>query len=466
MILCLFRAGASPRLAAVAALTLSATGFCAIGAPVTASPSLAAAEAAPKFTVTSPATKVAARTDRRPVAGGVYDPHVNRTFISWAGRYQDSYVQAYDHAAGTWSAPRRIIDGRRDTHNYPTMLQTDDGHLLLFVGMHNVELVMARSPRPHSIEGTWTTRVIPQGAAASYPMPVRAANGDIFVFYRETSRSLDRRFPVDTRPLLYVQSTDDGRTWRSSKQITGYPYALGSTTRKDNLNEVYMGQLRYSPPQAARPERIDMVWTIAGGGPGRHAHAAILANVFYASFSPASRRFSSASGKDLGTQIDDTDQERHAKVMTTALEPPFVNFVQLVGVNDGRPFVLWHTHRGQTAADDYVSVWTGRVWQTTKVGTGMRLREMEPLAPGSAATWRVYTTRDQQPDITTYLVDPGRAWTKETVIPTPREAQRIELVDGFRDPARILATGASSSRDVTVADGDIHVIGISGAGSP
>jgi hypothetical protein len=48
------------------------------------------------------------------------------------------------------------------------------------------------------------------------------------------------------------------------------------------------------------------------------------------------------------------------------------------------------------------------------------------------------------------------------VIETPREAQRIELIEGFRDPARILATGSSSSRDVTVADGDIHVIGITG----
>jgi hypothetical protein len=37
--------------------------------------------------------------------------------------------------------------------------------------------------------------------------------------------------------------------------------------------------------------------------------------------------------------------------------------------------------------------------------------------------------------------------------------QRIEVIDGYRDPARILATGASSAREVAVADGDIYVAG-------
>lgn len=34
-----------------------------------------------------------------------------------------------------------------------------------------------------------------------------------------------------------------------------------------------------------------------------------------------------------------------------------------------------------------------------------------------------------------------------------------QVIAGFRDPARILATGASSARDVSVADGDIYVAG-------
>jgi hypothetical protein len=36
------------------------------------------------------------------------------------------------------------------------------------------------------------------------------------------------------------------------------------------------------------------------------------------------------------------------------------------------------------------------------------------------------------------------------------------VIGGFRDPARILATGNSSAREVTVADGDIYVAGHQG----
>jgi hypothetical protein len=366
-------------------------------------------------------------------------------------------VQAYDHAKGTWSAKKKIIGGRADTHNYPTMVQAADGHILLFVGMHNVELVMARSPQPHSIDGLWTTTVIPQGRTASYPMPFKATNGDLFVFFRETTRVIDKTAFVDDRPLVWVRSTDHGKTWTSSKTHTGFPYTLGSRHRPDNLNETYMGQLRHSPARPGREERVDMVWTIAGGGPGRHAHGAILAHVFYASFSPKTLHYYSVTGQDLGTQLNNTDQEQHAKVATTQLKPPFVNFVQLVGVNGDKPFVLWHTHRGQEPVDDYLSTWTGASWQTKKIGSGMRLREMEPLGAG---TWRVYTTLHEQPDITTYLVNEGQDWIMESVIPTPREAQRIELITGFKDPARVLATGNSSDRDVSVADGDIQVIGL------
>ena len=148
--------------------------------------------AAPGFTVLTAAKKVAARSDRRPVAGGVCDPVAGRTFLSWAGRNEDTYVQSYDHATGAFSAPLLVLSGRGDTHNYPTMVQAADGHLLIFVGMHNVELVMARSARPHAIDGAWTVRTIPEGRAASYPMPFRATNGDLFVFFRETTHRIGR----------------------------------------------------------------------------------------------------------------------------------------------------------------------------------------------------------------------------------------------------------------------------------
>ena len=59
---------------------------------------------------------------------------------------EDNYIQAYDHRTGTWSAPVRVGDGGSDSHNYPTLVQANDGHLLVFRSLHNTELRVARSP--------------------------------------------------------------------------------------------------------------------------------------------------------------------------------------------------------------------------------------------------------------------------------------------------------------------------------
>ena len=70
---------------------LQAGGLLAGGAVVAgALPGLASATPEPRFALMTPATAMAARTDRRPVAGGVYDPTAGATFISWGGQNEDS----------------------------------------------------------------------------------------------------------------------------------------------------------------------------------------------------------------------------------------------------------------------------------------------------------------------------------------------------------------------------------------
>jgi hypothetical protein len=368
-------------------------------------------------------------------------------------------VQAYDHTTGAFTAPLRVLSGRSDTHNYPTMVQAPDGHLLIFVGMHNVELVMARSARPHAVDGAWTVRTIPEGRAASYPMPFRAANGHLFVFFRETTHTIRSSVPVDTRPLLYVRSTDNGATWRSSAQLTGDAYALGSTNRSDNLNEIYVGQLRHEPAGASG-ERVHLSWAVAGGGPGHHAHATYLKDMHYVTFDPTTLRFQDVRGKDLGPQVGNAEQEQNCKVATTALGKPQVYHIsQTASLANGRPFVIWATHDTKLLFRNKISVWSGSAWETTDVGTGLSVRDIEPL---SKTTWRAYVTHEGIPNIDTYVFEPGRSWTPEATIPTPKEVQRMELITGFQDPARLLASGDSSSRGVSVADGDIYVVGLAG----
>jgi hypothetical protein len=76
-------------------------------------------------------------------------------------------------------------------------------------------------------------------------------------------------------------------------------------------------------------------------------------------------------------------------------------------------------------------------------------------------TWRVYAT-STDPAVTavsTVKLFAGTHWRTESTIPVPRAVQRIEVVEGYRDPARIIISGASSARPAAVADGDIYVAG-------
>jgi hypothetical protein len=421
-----------------------------------------AAPAPPSMQVMTPATAVAARSDRRPVAGGVYDAVARKTFISWGGQFEDNYVQAYDHRTRTWSAPVRVAGGDNDSHNYPTMVQAADGHLLVFRGLHNKELWVARSARPHSIDGTWTDVNIPEGLGATYPMPFVTADGTIFVFIRETAGDFDPAYPTDTRPMKYVRSTDNGLTWQGSPALTGDRWAIAPLGRPDNMNEIYIGQLRHEPATPLHPERIAIVYTLAGGGPEGHLHDRYHRNLYYTYFTPADLHFHAAGGRDLGTTIDDPDQEQYLKVVETPLQtvnPRSPDYISLVGSTlGGRPFVVWMQLDADAQVHDQAASWSPLGgWRTREVATGVRVRDMEQV---DATSWRVYGTDNAgAPGIGTYRLTAGTGWQFESTIPTPQAVQRIEVIGGYRDPARILATGASSARDVSVADGDVYVAG-------
>jgi hypothetical protein len=428
-------------------LTVLATSV-ALAPVVSASPS--------DFSVMTPATNVASRSDRRPVAGGVYDAHSNKTFISWSGKAADAYVQAYDHRTKAWTAPKFIAAGESDSHNYPTMIEAADGHLLLVRGMHNTATVISRSPQAHSIDGDWSTYEVTAGKAASYPMPFKTFDGTLFVFYRETTHDFDRTVPTDTRQMKYIVSKDNGLTWKNNIDVVGQPFVIGSTSRPDNMNEIYIGQLRQDPLTGL----IHIGYTLAGGGPTQHVHDFYHRNMYYTVFNPYNQHFYSAGWRDLGTQVDDVDQETYLKIADTPLERPAEaktpDYIQQVGSTFGRPFVLWFTYDTSGGTHNQASVWTGTRWETKEVASGLRTREIEQV---NLVTWRVYATRDGQPNIETYLLTFGRDWRPETVITTPKPVQRIEVIGDYRDPARILASGASTGRDVSISDGDIYVAG-------
>ena len=185
--------------------------------------------------------------------------------------------------------------------------------------------------------------------------------------------------------------------------------------------------------------------------------------MYYTSFTPRDLHFHAADGRDLGTRIDDAEQEAYLKVADTPLQvgtlfPRTPDYISLVGEVAGvRPFVVWMRIDPTGLVHDFTSMDTPTGWRSTEVATGLHVREAEPV---DALTWRVYATDDTAVSgIKTYLVTAGAWWRAEADIDTPHAVQRIELITNGQDPARILATGASSARDVTTADGDVYVAG-------
>lgn len=199
--------------------------------------------ATPNFHLMTAASSVASRSDRRPDSGGLYDATADKTFIAWSGQDADTYVQAYTHSSKSWTDPKRLADGEADSHNYPMLVSAPDGHLLVIRGMHNTRTVVHRAPTAHSIDGNWTEIQVTAGNADSYPFPVKTRQGELIVFYRETTEMINTTASTDFRPMKYLVSDDNGVSWNNSVQLTGKQWAFGSQDRADHMDEVYVGQV-------------------------------------------------------------------------------------------------------------------------------------------------------------------------------------------------------------------------------
>jgi hypothetical protein len=406
-------------------------------------------------------TALAARvhSDRRPSGAGVYDPVANKTFVSWMGKGSDAFVQEYDHATGTWSDPMNVGSSFPDKHNYPVMVQADDGRLLVFHGAHNSALQLSVSPSPHTIAGSWSQRSLGDVAPyyASYPMALKAGNGDIYVFFRDTLKEDDPTKFVDDRPMQYLRSTDNGRSWVSSGELTGAPYAIGSD-RDDNLDEVYMGEIVKEPSRNGRPERWHLVWTMAGGGPGNHGHGTIIRDFYYATFQPSNQRFSSVRGRDLGRHIDEQEMLRDTLVLQTDRNVPHGSYLThpIEVLRDGSPVFLYHRRTPET--DTLTAVrWTGGQWRQSPAPYDVGMLELERMGP---MRLRVYATpRDGRTGIQLLELDGGTTWRLGQFVPTDQPLQKINVIDNARDPVRAIAEGSTGTQDQNVQTGNVYAVG-------
>lgn len=426
------------------------------------------------------ASKLGIQTWKRPVAGGVYDKTVNQTFVAWLGENSNSYVQAFDHATGTWTLPKLVgqvtkseyFEGA-DSHNYPLLIQADDGHLLMFYAEHSSELRLARSTEPHSMDA-WTDTVIPEGFTASYPIPLKTKSGDIYVFFRESSFFIEKDLVPDDRPMQYILSTDNGKTWKNAKDITGEKIALGSWDRPDNLDEIYMGQARYQPRMGFSHERIHLVWTLAGGGFEGPKHDRYHKDVYYAYFRPINKHFYCAGGKDMGKSLDAKEMEDCVVEDTGPLSkttPHSVSYIQLVHyTNKGHPVLVYELNFGDGSIMRSAT-WTGKDWVYSDIPTDGFVLDIEKTGPES---FSFYAGRGQVFAYTTE--NAGQNWELDYSfsLPDNKRVVKLNVIDDYKQPAQFLITEASTdmfpSADVFIAGqaiclqaGKFHIMSPEGA---
>ena len=405
----------------------------------------------------------AIRSVRRPSSAGFFDASVNKTFVAWLGEDSNSYVQAFDHETGAWTEPKQVTQIQTssyfegpDAHNYPSLIQAKDGRLMLFYVEHSSELRLAMSPQRSSLEGFWSDTIISEAPFAGYPFPVQVANGDVYVFYRESSYELDDALDLDDRPINYVVSKDNGASWQSSKEITGEAIALGSWDREDNLNEIYIGQMRYQPRLGLRSERIHMVWTIAGGGNEGVSHDRYHKGLYYAYFKPSNKHFYCAGNQDMGVSLGHVEMNNCLVEDTGELNadmPHAVNYIQLIHwTKGGKPLVVYHLETEEKEVTR-AATWSGREWLYSDISEHGNLQDIEKYDQHRFVVYLVGGI------IRTFVTeDAGLSWSPgdKLELPEAKRFGKVSLIREYHPQLRLLAL--ETTKDL-IPSSDVFIVG-------
>lgn len=236
--------------------------------------------------------------DMRHMNNGVHNKEANKSWIVYCGPDGRPMVTEINHETG--EIFNTYVGGYAanfDPHNYPTIVQSGDGTLLVFYAdqlANNMRYARSTSPNDAT---AWSD--FSMGLRAEYPMPMVTNDGVVYFFHRKIIRKcLDGPCTGTYRQMYVSISRDNGLTFETPKVM------MQSWQMETQMNEFYLDQIVKAE---GTPEKWYTTWVMAGGinpSTGQPQHDYYHRNIYAAYFMPSTGHWYSCNDVDLGEFIN------------------------------------------------------------------------------------------------------------------------------------------------------------------
>lgn len=302
----------------------------------------------------------------------IYAPAVDKTFFVYGGVAEKGksllhMVGFFDHASGTFSRPRILIDKKTDdAHDNPVLSIDDDGHLWIFSASHGIQRpsFIHRSVRPHDI--TEFERIAETNFSYAQPWHL-AGKGFLFLHTKY----------ADGRGLNWSTSKD-GRTWSDTRM-------LAHLVKGDYQVSWILGD-RVATAFDYHPEPL-----------GLDART----NIYYLETRGLSGRWTTITGEAITPPL--TKPKNAALVRDYEADGKLVYLKDLNYTPEGQPVILYLTSTGANPGPEngpyewHTARWTGTAWDVHPMTTSDHNYDHGSLSIDPDGTWRVIAPTEPGP---------------------------------------------------------------------
>ena len=210
----------------------------------------------------------------------------------------DIYINRCDLSTGIWDAPYDLGSGVTDyDHSQSRILLDEYGYIHVFYGAHSSRILYVRSLVAYSIS-SWTSIQQIGDLYCTYPSPILAPNGDIYVFYRDRVQ-----WSPEVESWGYIKSTNNGASWSSTSIFLNW---WDTYTPAKEVPYVFDFYPTYYPNSMC----VGFVWDVMNYSVASGVSIGVHQNVYYAYFNTSTGHCYNVSGYDLGTSITTSEKAK------------------------------------------------------------------------------------------------------------------------------------------------------------